>query len=317
MTFSNSVSAHLATSALALACLCVGWNSAQADQSNSTAAPQSILHEDTDDDATGVLLRYDLKVGETIPYEVTHVAKTKTSVRGNDEISNVRTVSRRHWKVVERLENGNMVFDHVIDSVEMTQQTGDAEEIRWNSTSGEDPPPAFKLVAERIGRTLATITVDPRGEEIKRENHGGSEASLGMGSLTLHFPEKKMKPGDDWSVPREVRVRTDDGIAKIIKIREVYTLKNVKTGVATLRIRSEPLTPIDKESVRAQVIQQLSNGTLRFDVDNGRMLEKQLDWDENVVGFQGPTSAMEYRAKMTESLIEAPTRTAALRTQNQ
>lgn len=261
-------------------------------------------------DGDGTLLRYKLKSGEQIPYEVTHVAKTKTSVRGDEETTNVRTVSRRRWEIVDVTDEGNIVFDHVIEAVSMTQQTGD-DELRWDSESGEEPPAAFQAVADRIGRKLATITVNARGVEVSRDNHGGTKAQLGMGSLTLNLPEQPLKIGESWTMPREVKARNDDGTVKTIKIREVYTLKSVKTGVATLVIRSEPLTPLNKESVRAQVVQQLSNGTLRFDVDNGRMLEKQLDWDENVVGFQGPTSAMEYRARMTETFIDEPVRTAA------
>jgi hypothetical protein len=40
------------------------------------------------------------------------------------------------------------------------------------------------------------------------------------------------------------------------------------------------------------------------------MLSKQLDWDETVVGFSGPNSLMEYRARMTEQMLDAVQRTA-------
>jgi len=93
-------------------------------------------------------------------------------------------------------------------------------------------------------------------------------------------------------------------------VRELYTLKKVKTGVATLSVRSQPLTPLNEESVRAQVVQQMSNGEIRFDVDNGYMLSKQLDWDETIVGFQGANSLMEYRARFSEKLVDGIPKTA-------
>ncbi len=262
-------------------------------------------------DQTTYLLRYSLQPAQQLHYEVTHVAKTKTRVNGSEEITQVHTVSRRHWDVV-KVDGDEATFNHVIDSVSMTQQQGDKEETRWNSDSGEEAPAIFQRVAEQIGETLATLTVNPRGQETTRENHGGTKASLGMGSLTLALPEKAIAIGDSWAVPREIKTRTEDGLVKPIKIRELYTLEKVKTGVATLSIRSEPLTPIDDESVKAQVVQQLSNGEIRFDIDNGYMLSKQLDWDETVVGFQGATSLMEYRARMTEKLIDGVARTAKL-----
>ena len=131
-----------------------------------------------------------------------------------------------------------------------------------------------------------------------------------MGSLTFAFPEEPIAIGGSWSVPREVKLAPRTEKCMPIKIRELYTLEKVQTGVATLSLRSEPLTPINEESVRAQVVQQLSDGVIRFDIDNGRMLSKQLDWDETVVGFQGANSLMEYRARLTETLLDDVQRTA-------
>jgi hypothetical protein len=258
------------------------------------------------------LLRYKMQDGEKLRYEVTHVAKTKTRIRGAEEVSQVQTTSQRHWNVIS-VTDAEFTFQHVLDAVEMTQQQGEAEEVRWNSGEETEAPAIFARVAEQIGRPLSTITATPRGQELKREDDEGTKTSLGMGSLILAFPEEPMAVGGSWSIPREVRARTEDGEVKPIKIRELFTLEKVETGVATLSMRSETLTPITEESVRAQVVQQLSNGTIRFDIDNGRMLSKQLDWDETVVGFQGANSLMEYRARFTEKLIDGAERAASLK----
>ncbi len=269
----------------------------------------SVLEKSTTDEAT-YTLRYKLTSNESIHYEVTHVAKTKTRIRGEEEVSQVHTISKRHWDVLPSTSSGDMVFDHVVDSVEMTQQQGEKDEIRWNSESGAEAPREFRAVEEQIGEKLSTLTIDATGKEIAREDNGGTKASLGMGSLTLQLPKEPLAIGGTWSVPREVKARTEGGEVKPIKIRELYTLDKVQTGVATILVKSEALTPIDDESVRAQVVQQLSNGHIRFDIDNGRMLSKQLDWDETVVGFQGPNSLMEYRSRMTETMIDGIQRTA-------
>jgi len=265
--------------------------------------------DSTGNEAQKYLLRYQLNTGQNLHYEVTHVAKTKTRIRGAEEVSQVHTVSQRHWEVATA-DDSEMTFNHVVDAVEMTQQQGDAEEIRWNSESGEKPPALFKRVSDQIGTTSSTITISPRGDETRRENNIGSKASLGMGSLAIAFPEKPIAIGESWSLPRDVKARTEQGEIKVIKIRELYTLKKVKTGVATLSVRSQPLTPLNEESIRAQVVQQMSNGEIRFDLDNGYMISKQLDWDETIVGFQGANSLMEYRARFSERLVDGVQRTA-------
>nr|WP_322975319.1 DUF6263 family protein [Aporhodopirellula aestuarii] len=260
-------------------------------------------------------LRHQLSPNQTIRYKVTHVAKTKTRMNGTEEIANVHTTSVRSWKVRDA-DGEKMTFDHQIDSVEMTQQNGDKPEIRWSSLAGEKPPAAFSVVAEQIGTPLATVTIDGKGTELNRESHAGSKSSLGMGSLTLTLPAEPVAVGESWTVPSEIQARLDDGQVKTIKIRQVYTLKKVKAGVATIAIKSQTLTPIDEESLRAQIVQQLSNGSVRFDVDNGYLLGKELDWDETVVGFQGAGSMMEYRARMTEELVNEDTVKSAASSSN-
>ena len=54
--------------------------------------------------------------------------------------------------------------------------------------------------------------------------------------------------------------------------------------------------------MKAQLVQQLTEGTIKFDIDAGRILAKQIDWDETVVGFNGSDSMMKYLARFTEEL---------------
>jgi len=255
-------------------------------------------------------LRYKFKPSESVRYEVTHVAKTKTRLRGAEEVSQVHTTSEKLWKFTGQVTPNEMTFEHSVTKVDLMQQTGDKSELRWSSEAGGEPLVEFSKVAEQIGVPLSTVTINARGQETKRETHAGSEAQLGMGGLTIALPEEAIAVGGSWSVPREVKVRLENSEVKPIKVRETYTLEKVETGVASLSIRSEVLTPIEDESVKAQLVQQLSNGMIRFDIDNGRVLSKQLDWDETVVGFQGANSMMEYRARVTETLLDGLVRTA-------
>lgn len=256
------------------------------------------------------LLRYSFDADETVRYEVTHVAKTKTRISGTEELANVHTVSQKVWNLSSVDPTGEMTFVHSVDAVELTQQTGENPEIRWSSESGQAPPILFETVAEQIKTPLSTVTIDPQGGERSRQTHAGVEHNLGMGGLTIPLPAEAIPVGHRWNAPREIRARGEAGEVKVIKARDVYTLEKVQTGVATLRVRTEVLTPMETASIKAQIVQQLSNGTIRFDIDAGRCLSKQLDWDETVVGFQGPNSLMEYRARLTESLVDSPTRTA-------
>lgn len=275
--------------------------------------PVSVLATDAPAPAAAdetYLLRYRLSADEAVRYEVTQVAKTKTRIRGTEETAQVHTTSEKLWRVTAVAEDGSMTFEHSVDAVEMMQQTGSQEELRWSSRSGEVPPIIFEAVADQLQKPLVTVTINPRGQETDREQHAGTDLQLGMGGLTLALPEEPIAVGGSWSVPREIKAKDESGQIKLIKARETYRLEKVQTGVATLQVRTEVLTPIEQASVKAQIVQQLSNGSIRFDIDAGRVLSKELDWDETVVGFQGDNSLMEYRARITERLVEGPARTA-------
>ena len=65
-------------------------------------------------------------------------------------------------------------------------------------------------------------------------------------------------------------------------------------------------------AIEAQVVQQMSNGTIKFDIDAGQLISKELQWNESVVGFSGPGSMMTYSARYTESVdATKPTSTAS------
>src|SRR5690606_36662894 len=104
----------------------------------------------------------------------------------------------------------------------------------------------------------------------------------------------------------EVKVRLDDQRIKAIQTRELYRLEKVETGIATISIKTQILTPVDDPRVKSQIVQRISQGEIRFDVDAGRLVSKQLYWNEQVLGFSGAESNMKYLAQFTEQLAETP-----------
>ncbi|MCC6511489.1 MAG: hypothetical protein IT423_20485 [Pirellulaceae bacterium] len=59
-------------------------------------------------------------------------------------------------------------------------------------------------------------------------------------------------------------------------------------------------------------MQQMSRGTIKFDMDKGRLISKQLDWDDEVVGFRGAETALKYSARFTEESLDEPSNVSAL-----
>lgn len=261
-----------------------------------------------------VKLEYKLKPKERIVSKVFHQADTQTNISGSNEESSSQTTSVKVWEV-QSVDKDSITFVYSIDSVDMKQSIGEEEAVQYNSQTDKDAPKVFQRVAETVRQPLATITIDRVGEVLKRDKELKSPL-MGIGDLTVPLPKEPVAQGAEWQVNRDLRVRLDDGTYKVIKVRELYRLEKVSAGVATISMTSQPLTPVTDPSIEAQLVQQLSKGTIKFDIDSGRLLSKKLDWSESVIGFRGAESSMRYDATWSEELLPASPRTASAKEAN-
>ena len=255
-------------------------------------------------------IRYKFKVGEVVRTRVEHLVTVETKIQGVSETAQTRSVSTKSWKIVHVDEQGNIQFIHQVDDVEMWQKVTDRPEVRFDSRSDKDVPPEYRMVAESVGEPLAKITMTPYGEITDRENTRPN-VPLSIADLTVPLPGKPIRLGERWTVSTKVPVRKSaaDPI-KNVKTRQVYTLEQVKTGVATISVKTQLLTPVDDAAIKSKLVQRMQNGEIRFDIDNGRLLSKQMDLDETVQNFHGADSIMQYLARFTETLVKDEPKTA-------
>lgn len=251
---------------------------------------------------TEFLLQYQMRPGEELRYEVEHLVKVTTEIQGNTQRTKSRSNSRKVWKVLEvDPTTGNITFTHEIDYVDMWNESQDREPTQYDSRTDAEPPPGFEQVAASVGKPIAKVTVDRSGRVVQREDTL-KQHNLGTGGLLVPLPEAAVKIDAEWGVPGNVTVRLADGSYKTIKTRQVYRLKRVESGVATIETTTQVLTPAIDARMRSQLLQKMTHGEIRFDMDSGRVISRQLDWDEDVVGFNGPASNMSYLARHTEQL---------------
>lgn len=271
-----------------------GELAAERDRATSEAAPEAYN------------LHYQFTPGETIRYRVEHLATVDTRIAGNSQETKSRSASTKAWTVTE-VTDQQMSFVHSIEDVDMWQKTSGRQEVRYNSQTDPMAPPEYDHVASSLGEPLAVVTIDRAGKIIARRNKA-HHPDLGFGGLVVPLPTGKVPLGHTWTVPDRMRLRQRDGSIKQVKTRLQYRLEKVKTGVATISVRTQVLTPIQDARLKSQLVQQLSHGEIKFDIDAGRVISKRLDWDENVIGFSGTDSNMKYLARFTETLV--PSRTA-------
>lgn len=250
------------------------------------------------------LLRYKFQPGDEVRWRVVQLVTVDTKIRGSSQIAKTRSVSTKVWKVRSVDEAGNITFTHQVDDADMWQSNSGAPEVHYNSRAHATPPREYALVANSVGKPLANVTLAPSGRVVKRDSLQ-PHFSPTTAELAIPFPEQPIRVGTKWNLPDEVRVRLDEGRVQRVQIRQVFTLEKVETGIATIGVRTEVITPINEPKVQAQLVQKLLNGRVKFDIDAGRLHSKQVDLDETVIGFSGADSVMQYLARFTEEQVTA------------
>jgi hypothetical protein len=249
-------------------------------------------------------LRYQFAPGETVCWKVKHLSTTEATIQGKTETTRARTLSTKAWVVKDVDAEGNITFQHSVSDIDMWQKISDKPEVRYNSQTDKTPPPQYAHVANLVNTPLATIKMTPSGKILSRDG-APNQVNLGLGDIALPLPAEAIRVGQQWTTSNEIPVRRQDGTMKRIKTRIVYTLKSVKTGVAAIDVKTEIVTPVNDPQIQSQLVQQATNGEIRFDIDRGRILSREIGWDETVVGFKGNDSLMKYLAQFSEALEPA------------
>lgn len=263
-------------------------------------------------------LRYKFKPGETIRWEVEHRSNVRTTVSGTTQTAETLSDSVKLWRVAEVKSDGSAVFEHSVEWVDMRQKLTGREEVRYNSQTDAKPPVGFEDAAKSVGVPLAVVTMDVRGKVLHRERKDPKAQSAAAskpldpteGWITIPLPEEAVPVGHTWSLPLDMDIPLESGGTKRIKAIQQFTLEDVKTGVATIHVATEIITPITDPAIESQLVQRESAGRVRFDLDAGRILGQQMDIDKHVVGFRGDASSIHYVNRFSEQLLPEPARTA-------
>ncbi len=262
--------------------------------------------------ATGktYLLRYKFNKGETLRWDVEHQATVRMTVGGTTQTADTFSKSVKLWKVSQVDKQGRVTFIHSVESIQMRQKFSGRQEITYDSTTDKEAPVGFQDVAKSVGQPLSSITLDATGKILKRDDLEAAKAA-GSKNVTIPLPEEPVAIGYKWTMPDDIVVSDRGGQPKKIERRQQFTLEEVKNGFATIKVETQVLTPVSDPSIEAQLVQGETNGTMRFDLQAGRMTLQELSLDKHVVGVQGDTSAMHYTTRFTERLAPSSTATAA------
>jgi len=256
-------------------------------------------------DAAKHLLKYKFQTGETLRWKVLHRATVKSTIQGTSQTAQTRTESIKLWHIDEATPDGKIRFTHSVDQVKMVNQISGRAQVSWDSTSDSPPPRGFQDAARAVGVPLTVVEMDQHGKVLVRKEKYHQPGAASDLPITIPLPDEAVAVGHVWSEPHEVSVEFRDGKKRVVKTRRRFELLSVKTGVARIEVDYQLLTPLRDKKAEAQLVQRLSSGEIRFDIDAGRVLSQQLAIDKRVHDFSGPGSLMHHLMRLDQELLKA------------
>ena len=272
----------------------------------SCAAVRAEVPKATQSESQEYLLRYKFHVGNALRWTVVHRCRVCTSVSTSTQTAETTTTSIKVWRVHDVKSDGTVVFDHMVESVDMRHRLSGRDEVHYNSRTDLCAPHGFEDVARAIGVPLAVVTIDSQGKVLQRRQNFVKAAVAGQGEITIQLPEQAVAAGSCWSSQNNIEVPLPNGSVRQIRAMQSYKLESVKTGVATISMSTQIMTPLQDPAIEAQVLQYETSGSVRFDIEGGQILGRQSDVDKSVVGFRGEASSIRYIGRSTEEYLAAP-----------
>lgn len=274
--------------------------------------------EKRDSETEGYLLRYQFNKDEVLNYQVDHeTTMTTTRPELTEKVTNeVRT--RKNHRVVSVDSSGNAWMELSIEEVKMSAQFGDGEPLCFDSRNPEDCPKSYQHVRDIIGKPLAQVQISPRGEllstkplaaakvldKTKSGKPDGALSDDAARNFLVEFPEERKRVGESWTNTFKVNVRVSQRLQQPVTMQRSYELVDVTDGLATIKLRTVLITPIRDGMILAQLIQMTPEGTIVFDIKNGRIVSRTLTIDKTEVGVIGGESAMHAKSKREERWID-------------
>ncbi len=242
-------------------------------------APQQELYYVTQNDAEYLIEHAEVK--QTIPHTSMNI---------------------RHIHVLALNPDGSANVELIIDRARMTAKNEGVDSL-YDSTDAAHVPTEFAAIHKLIGIPVpAQLTT--LGKALPTKD---TAANVEQYDLLIQLPEQPIAMGGLWkeNFEVEVQIAADSMLLRQIKLQRRYELKSVDNGIATISLITVPLTPLHDPFQESQLVQRKPSGTLKFDIEKGCLIDRQLRIDEKVVGHAGPGSALTVQVSKVDRWVSA------------
>jgi len=306
---------RLLCSLLAVALLGTAWSTPS--RAGESAARAPVVARRPGEPAQALYkLEYKFRPGQSVYYQMEQKGRITTQKNETTETVHNSSTTLKHFQVKSVSAEGVAVLESFLDRVKMSHRFDDGPTVTFDSESKKAPPRGFAEIRNSIGRALSHAQVDKTGRLVSVTSLLGSPDDENASSdepvrnLLVVLPDRPVAVGTRWTEEFPVKVKISKRLTNKVTLLRKYELKSVENNLATIRMKTEILTPIDDPGILGQLILRTPQGTIVFDIDRGLIASRSLTTNKTEIGVIGSNSAMRAAGELTERIVAPPTVTS-------
>jgi hypothetical protein len=204
--------------------------------------------------------------------------------------TNQSTVER-HFHVALVEGDGSAIVELFIDRVNLGYAFNGGAPTNYDTNTPGPPPRGFEAVKQSVG-PHGLVRFSPVGAVLPVAGIKSDPSTDPSDSFLDPLPAKPVRIGEEWIDDIKVKVAVGRNLNQRITLRRRYTLEAVNGNLATIRLRTMEITPVEDPQIRAQLVQRTPEGTITFDLERGAITARELTCSRTETGVMGEGSAI-------------------------
>ena len=163
-----------------------------------------------------------------------------------------------------------------------------------------------KEMLKYIGPPIAVLRLDGFGRLVEVKSSSFGPASRFQSDLPFRvvLPATAPATGQSWERNYQIKLEPPQGAGETYPAIQKYTCKTATADTLTVAVSTLVKDLPDAPADRIPLVPFQSEGTITFDVANGRMKKADLKMDAELTEHRGDGSKYRYNSVYTEELVE-------------
>jgi hypothetical protein len=249
--------------------------------------------------------RFVWRPGAVLTYRVEHRTSVTEIVGGNKLQTSTRLNLVKRWQVLAVDAAGTATVQMSLAALRTEQTLPGGEVILFDSAAPDKSTPELKGQSQLVGKPLAVLRVNSRGEvvEVKESHFAPASRFESEPPFVVTLGNAALAPGAAWERNYAVTLEPPQGTGEKYDAVQKYVCKAVAGNLATITLntyfRKAPESLLD----RVPLIQRQPQGEVVFDLACGRLHSANLRIEEELQNHQGAGSSYRCVSNYTEQFM--------------